>query len=137
MKERVFFYSLYSEWQSIDGAQGKLDKMCNIAYIELLEHLQRQLIDGKKNRNLSFVRKREDKISGNRAVQRGMDKAFAHEEIVKLKQVIKDEKEFFEKLEEVKKLAESILKINNDDQKQINLKKTIEILMELREGNHE
>ena len=124
IRERVFLRSIYYCWPD----PTELNKQCDGARVKLIEHLQKQIIEGKKNRSF-FIYKGKNENSSIHKSKYVMDKVYAHEDLVKLWQSTGNIDTFKEKLVELKSITEILIKEFESD-KQKKLISAINLLLE-------
>ena len=129
-KERIFCYSIYERYEGKNGTD-EIEKKCGQNYIRLMEKLQRQIVDGNNTRKYSIDRETGEQQKSTSYNKYSLNKIHAHEEIMKLAQRVKGNDEMFiQTVNELHSIAENILQIDENDQKQKDIKELTEKYIE-------
>ena len=124
----IFSFSIYDKWN--DNEKTAMDAQCDMSYIKLLAYIQKQIIEGKKSRSIHL---RDSQENDTKAAGRySVDKIFVYEELIKLVQVKPNEEEFMAALQELQVLADNILKVDEGNKKQMQLKQSIHKIIALK-----
>ena len=126
-KERILTLSIYNNWQD-SISKEELDKQYIINYVKVQEHIQKQIVEGKKIKNFSFPRMASDNVKTSSRYY-VTDKLYVHELFVKMAQKTKSTEELITALNEVRLLASNILEVDKNNEKQNKIKENIDRLM--------
>lgn len=122
----TFALSLYDCWKD-DSVKAQLDAKCCRNYVDILKHIQEQIIAGKSKRSISPGRKKESvKAAVNTGRRENISKKYVYENLMQLSYRKKDDSEFKDSLRDILNYTEMILKVDKDNRQQKDMQEILE-----------
>lgn len=131
-RSETFALNLYKYWE--DDVKAQLDAKCSRNYVDILEHIQEQIIAGKSKRSISPGRKKESvKAAVNTGRRENISKKYVYENLMQLSYRKKDDSEFKDSLRDILDYTEMILKADKDNQQQKDMQEILKCFLENEE----